>query len=337
MLRLALTPGEPAGIGPDLALQLVAEKACPKSVQCVLIADQTLLLDRAADLGLTINEANLPIFSADTNKAGFSLLPMQAGSHATAGTPQIATAPYVLSCLERAANGCLKGEFQAMVTGPVHKAIINEAGIAFTGHTEFLANLALIPKVVMMLVSGDLRVALATTHLPLRQVPDAITKVDLLQTLAILDRELSCFFTNQRPRIGVCGLNPHAGEDGHLGTEEINSIRPAIKQASKNGLQVSGPWPADTVFTAKHLQDHDVILAMYHDQGLPVLKYAGFGQAVNVTLGLPFIRTSVDHGTAFDLAGTGSADAGSLKAALKLAVDMGSRQQGNTGGLCTDG
>lgn len=322
-----MTPGEPAGIGPDLAVRLIADKACPQSAECVLLADRAILFDRARQLGLAISDADLPNFSANTKRVGFSLLPIKAEGRIVAGTPDTTTAPYVLDCLERATRGCLQGEFQALVTGPVHKAVINEAGIAFTGHTEFLADLTRTPRVVMMLVADTLRIALATTHLPLAQVPGAIKEDDLVETLIVLHEGLWQFFTGQPPRIGVCGLNPHAGEDGHLGTEEIDSIRPALTRAVAKGLQVSGPWPADTLLTKKQLPHYDAFLAMYHDQGLPVLKYAGFGEAVNVTLGLPFIRTSVDHGTAFDLAGKGTADTGSLTVALNLAVEMASHQQ----------
>ncbi len=231
---------------------------------------------------------------------------------------------YVLAVLERALRGCLSGEYAAMVTAPVQKSVINDAGIAFTGHTEFLAERAGVEHVVMMLVGGGLRVALATTHLPLSEVPRAITRDSLLRTLRVLDHDLRARFRIPKPRILVAGLNPHSGESGHLGREDIEQISPAIAAALKEGIAASGPIPADTLFVPERLKQADAVLAMYHDQGLPVLKYASFGRGVNVTLGLPFVRTSVDHGTALDLAGTGSADPGSLVEAVKLALELAS-------------
>jgi 4-hydroxythreonine-4-phosphate dehydrogenase len=233
-----------------------------------------------------------------------------------------ANAPYVLAVLDRAINGCLSGEFDAMVTAPVQKSVINDAGIAFTGHTEYLAEKARAPHVVMMLVGGGLRVALATTHLALAEVPGAIRKADLLQTLRVLDSDLKRRFRIKRPRILVAGLNPHSGEGGHFGREDLEVIAPAVSEAVAAGIAASGPLPADTLFTPARLKNADCALAMYHDQGLPVLKYASFGRGVNVTLGLPFVRTSVDHGTALDLAGKGKADPGSLIEALKLAIEL---------------
>ena len=235
-----------------------------------------------------------------------------------------ANSPYVLALLDRAIEGCLRGEYHAMVTAPVQKSVINDAGIAFTGHTEYLAERAKAPHVVMMLVGGGLRVALATTHLPLAAVPQAITRRALVQTLRVVHRELEQRFRVARPRILVSGLNPHSGESGHLGTEDRDIIAPAIAEAAKAGIDASGPVPADTLFVPERLKGVDAVLAMYHDQGLPVLKYASFGRGVNVTLGLPFVRTSVDHGTALDLAGTGRADPGSLAEALKLAIELAS-------------
>jgi 4-hydroxythreonine-4-phosphate dehydrogenase len=232
-----------------------------------------------------------------------------------------ANSRYVLAMLERAVRGCLAGEYQAMVTAPVQKSVINEAGIAFTGHTEFLAEKAGAPHVVMMLVGGGLRVALATTHLPLADVPRAITVESLVSTLRVLERDLRLRFRIPRPRILVAGLNPHSGESGHLGREDVEVIAPAIREA---GVEATGPIPADTLFVPERLKKADAVLAMYHDQGLPVLKYASFGRGVNVTLGLPFVRTSVDHGTALDIAGTGKADPGSLIEAVKLAIDLAS-------------
>ena len=240
---------------------------------------------------------------------------------ATPGKLDPANSAYVLSTLERALKGCLDGEYHAMVTAPVQKSVINDAGIAFTGHTEFLAEKAHAAHVVMMLVGGGLRVALATTHVPLREVPAALTTDGLVRTLRVLDQDLRTRFRIARPRILVAGLNPHSGESGHLGSEDIDVIRPAIERA---GVEASGPLPADTLFVPERLRHADAVLAMYHDQGLPVLKYASFGRGVNVTLGLPFIRTSVDHGTALDLAGTGRADPGSLIEAVKLAVELAS-------------
>jgi 4-hydroxythreonine-4-phosphate dehydrogenase len=233
-----------------------------------------------------------------------------------------ANAPYVLAVLDRAVQGCLAGEYDAIVTAPVQKSVINDAGIAFTGHTEYLAEKARAPHVVMMLVGGGLRVALATTHLPVTEVPAAINRISLLQTLRVLDADLKKRFRIARPRILVSGLNPHSGESGHLGREDIDVIAPAIADAAATGIAVSGPIPADTLFVPERLKHADCALAMYHDQGLPVLKYASFGRGVNVTLGLPFVRTSVDHGTALDLAGKGKADPGSLIEALKLAVEL---------------
>ena len=241
-----------------------------------------------------------------------------------AGRLDTANSRYVLAILERAVRGCLAGEYDAMVTAPVQKSIINDAGIAFTGHTEYLAEKAGAEHVVMMLVGGGLRVALATTHLPLREVASAITPEGLMKTLRVLDRDLRQRFKVARPRILVAGLNPHSGESGHLGTEDIEVIMPAIAQAMREGISASGPIPADTLFVPERLKHADAVLAMYHDQGLPVLKYASFGQGVNVTLGLPFVRTSVDHGTALDLAGTGKADPGSLIEAARLAIELAS-------------
>ena len=241
---------------------------------------------------------------------------------AEAGRLNIGNARYVLALLDRAIEGCLAGEFDAMVTAPVQKSVLNEAGAAFTGHTEYLAARTNTPRPVMMLVAERLRVALATTHLPLRSVSDAMSSALLQEVMAVIDTDLRKRFGFARPRILVCGLNPHAGESGHLGREEIEIIAPAVAAARSNGINASGPVPADTAFTPRSLACADVVLAMYHDQGLPVLKFAGFGGAVNVTLGLPFIRTSVDHGTALDLAGTGQADVGSLAAALQQAIDL---------------
>jgi 4-hydroxythreonine-4-phosphate dehydrogenase len=243
-------------------------------------------------------------------------------SSAEAGRLNAVNGHYVLALLDRAVDGCLAGEFDAMVTAPVQKSVLNEAGVAFSGHTEYLATRTHTPRPVMMLVAERLRVALATTHLPLRSVSDALSSALLQEVMAVIDADLRQRFGLARPRILVCGLNPHAGESGHLGREEIEIIAPAVGAARLSGINASGPVPADTAFTPRSLAGADVVLAMYHDQGLPVLKFAGFGGAVNVTLGLPFIRTSVDHGTALDLAGTGQADVGSLAAALQQAIEL---------------
>jgi 4-hydroxythreonine-4-phosphate dehydrogenase len=313
---LAYTPGEPAGIGPDLCLQLAQ---APHDFRLVFIADPDMLRQRASQLGLRLD---LPLYAGRDAAPGVSVLPLPLTVPSQAGRLDVANAPYVMATLERAVAGCMSGEFDALVTGPVHKGIINDAGIAFTGHTEFLAQQVGVEQVVMMLAAGNLRVALATTHLPLKQVSAHITRPLLQAVLRILDHDLRTRFGLAQPRILVCGLNPHAGESGHLGHEEIDVIAPVIAQLRGAGLQLRGPLPADTAFTPRQLEDTDAVLAMYHDQGLPVLKYAGFGEAVNITLGLPFIRTSVDHGTALELAGTGHADSGSLLAATKLALTL---------------
>ena len=289
---IALTSGEPAGIGPELCLGLTAERF---PARLIAIGDRALL-------------------------NGFPEV-----EHVPMGRPRVpgrldpANSRYVLSVLERAVAGCMRGEYDAMVTAPVQKSVINDAGIAFTGHTEFLAERAGAPHVVMMLVGGGLRVALATTHLPLAEVPKAITEESIVRTLRVLDADLRRRFRIPKPRILVAGLNPHSGESGHLGTEDARVISPAIKAS---GVDATGPIPADTLFVPERLKHADAVLAMYHDQGLPVLKYASFGRGVNVTLGLPFVRTSVDHGTALDLAGTGKADPGSLIEAIKLAIEL---------------
>jgi 4-hydroxythreonine-4-phosphate dehydrogenase len=310
--RLALTCGEPAGIGPDICVQtcqqLLAESA---DFDVVCLADAGLLAARAAQLGL--QQSSGPAFTTQH-------LPLSVPCRTGQLDPH--NARWVLELLDRATDGCLAGEFDAIVTAPVQKSVINDAGIAFTGHTEYLARRCNVPRPVMMLAAGTLRVALATTHLPLQEVSSAITGASLDEVLDILQRDLTSNWGISSPRIAVCGLNPHAGESGHLGNEEIDTIAPAIARARGRGIDASGPWPADTIFTPRQLANFDVVLAMFHDQGLPVLKYAGFGHAVNITLGLPLIRTSVDHGTALDLAGTGKAEHGSLVAALKLAAHL---------------
>ena len=320
--RFALTPGEPAGIGPDLSL-LLAAQAQPYPL--IAITSRDLLAERATQLGLAVT---LVTVSPDA----WPDLPAPAGSLYVWDTPLAArvvpgqldkaNAAFVLETLTRAGQGCLDGHFAGMITAPVHKGVINESGIAFSGHTEFLAELTHTAQVVMMLATRGLRVALVTTHLPLREVADAITAERLERVTRILHADLRDKFGIANPRILVCGLNPHAGESGHLGREEIDIIEPALERLRGEGIDLRGPLPADTLFTPKYLEHCDAVLAMYHDQGLPVLKFKGFGAALNVTLGLPIIRTSVDHGTALDLAGTGKVDTGSLQVALETAYQM---------------
>ena len=319
--RLAITPGEPAGIGPDIVLAL-AQRDWP--AELVAVCDPELLQARAAALGLAINltEADFSASPQPHRAGSLKVLPVKLASPVTAGKLNTDNANYVLNTLKAATDACLAGQCQALVTAPVQKSVINDAGIAFSGHTEFLAERCGAEKVVMMLATRELRVALATTHLPLRQVPDAITRESLSQVLRITHRSLQQQFGISQPRILVLGLNPHAGEGGHLGREELDVIIPTLDALRAEGLNLSAPLPADTAFTPKHLSQADAVLAMYHDQGLPVLKYQGFGRAVNITLGLPIIRTSVDHGTALDLAGTGGADTGSLEEALNQAIVM---------------
>jgi 4-hydroxythreonine-4-phosphate dehydrogenase len=325
--QLALTTGEPAGIGPELAVAAAvwfaglrsatnapagwsaAELASLRNTRLLLVGDPQLLAQRAGGVDL----AGLD---------GVQVHPVALRVPSQAGKLDVANGHYVLDTLDSAIDLIEAGAAQAIVTAPVHKGIINDAGVAFSGHTEYLQERAGVPKVVMMLVGGGLRVALATTHLPLRAVADAITGDTLSQVLAILDHDLRTRFGLRAPRIAVCGLNPHAGEGGHLGHEEIDTIAPAIARAQAAGIDASGPYPADTLFVPSHVAQFDAALAMFHDQGLPVLKHASFGQGVNITLGLPYVRTSVDHGTALDLAGTGKADAGSLQEAIRTALQM---------------
>ncbi|MEW5789314.1 MAG: 4-hydroxythreonine-4-phosphate dehydrogenase PdxA [Pseudomonadota bacterium] len=314
---LVLTVGEPAGIGPDLAATLASSNRAGTE-PVVLLGDRAVLEDRARALGLSWT---LPAYQVD-RPLPLSLLHMAAPRPVQAGRLDPGNGAYVLETLRRAAEGCLSGEFAGLVTGPVHKGVINDAGVAFTGHTEFLAELSHTPRVVMMLAGGGMRVALATTHLPLREVADAITRDGLTEVLTILHAGLVRDFGLARPRILVAGLNPHAGEGGHLGREELEVIEPVLACLRGAGMDLAGPLPADTLFQRRLLEQADAVLAMYHDQGLPVLKHASFGEGVNITLGLPFIRTSVDHGTALDLAGTGRADAGSLGVALATARTM---------------
>ena len=320
--RFALTPGEPAGIGPDLCL-LLARDSHPHPL--IAIASADLLSARANELGLDVHITTVaPEHWPDKPAPAGSLYVWDTplGSPAVAGQLDASNAGYVLETLTRAGRGCLDGSFAGMITAPVHKGVINEAGIPFSGHTEFLAELTNTEQVVMMLATRGLRVALVTTHLPLKDVAAAITAERLERVTRILHADLVGKFGIAQPRILVCGLNPHAGEGGHLGREEIEVIDPTLQRLRGEGLNLIGPLPADTLFTPKHLDRCDAVLAMYHDQGLPVLKYKGFGAAVNVTLGLPIVRTSVDHGTALDLAGSGRVDTGSLQVALETAYQM---------------
>ncbi|WML92492.1 4-hydroxythreonine-4-phosphate dehydrogenase PdxA [Thiothrix lacustris] len=326
-LRIAITAGEPAGIGPDIILTLLQQQQWP--VDLVIIADPAVLRDRARQLGIALR---LRPYTPDEdqrpcNAGECFILPVACAEPVETGVLNPANAEYVLQTLRRATTGCLNGEFAAMVTAPLHKGIINDAGIPFTGHTEFLAELTNASLPVMMLTAGTLRVALATTHVPLGMVSFLITQALLEEVLVILHRDLQEKFGITDPHILICGLNPHAGEGGHLGMEEIDVIIPTIQHLQQQGMRLTGPLPADTLFTPRHLQGADAVLAMYHDQGLPVLKYAGFGKAINITLGLPIIRTSVDHGTALDLAGTGKAETGSLREAIELAVQLGKNKQ----------
>ncbi len=318
---LVITAGEPSGIGPDLVLQL-AKQQWP--LQLVICSDKNLLAARAKLLNQAITfidyDASKPATASQAGELTIAHLPVQ--EPVQPGKLNKNNAQFVLDTLAFASRGCLSGEFAAVVTAPVHKGIINDAGITFSGHTEFFAEQADVDLVVMMLATTGLRVALATTHLPLIDVPSAITEARLSSVINILHSELQKKYAIQSPRIYVCGLNPHAGEGGHMGREEIDTIEPTLQKLRQKNIDLIGPLPADTLFQEKYLQDADAVLAMYHDQGLPVLKYKGFGKSVNITLGLPFIRTSVDHGTALDLAATGKADAGSLFCAVDEAITM---------------
>lgn len=316
--HLVLTPGEPAGIGPDLALELSARDL---SAALTVIADPSMLAQRAEQLGIDC-ELRTDAGIGKHQPGGLHVLPVTLSVNNAAGELNPKNAEYVLLCLDRAVSGCLSGEFSALVTGPVHKGVINDAGQRFSGHTEYLAQKTGSSLPVMMLASGDLKVTLVTTHLPLKQVASAITRERVTDVLGIVHNDLQKKFSIPKPRISVCGLNPHAGESGHMGTEEIDVLIPVIKSLKKQGMDITGPLPADTAFIPSQLENTDVVVAMYHDQGLPVIKHQGFGGVVNVTLGLPIVRTSVDHGTALDLAGTGQASADSLVAAVNLALEM---------------
>ncbi len=322
--RIAITAGEPAGIGPDLCV-ILAHRAIPAEI--TVIADEILLQQRANALGLTLIIDRSQGF-AHKGDGTLHVLHQATSQVVVPGKLNCANSQYVLSTLTTALEGCMYGRFDAMVTAPVHKGIINQARVAFTGHTEFLAEHTKTKQVVMMLVGGGLRVALATTHLPLKDVSQAITKESLETTIRILHHDLVQKFGIAHPRILVAGLNPHAGEDGYLGTEEITVITPVLEKLRCEGMTLIGPLPADTLFTPHHLEKSDCVLAMYHDQGLPVLKHASFGNGVNVTLGLPIIRTSVDHGTALDLAGKGNIEIGSMLAAIELAIELTHKASG---------
>lgn len=323
-MRLALTPGEPAGIGPDLILQLAQS---PRANEWIVVADPAVLEARARALSLPINlkrcrEADLAAPPSGDGAGELRVLPVETAAEVVPGELNVRNAPYVLRTLETAVDGCLQSHFDALITGPAHKGIINDAGVPFSGHTEFLCERTHAPGVLMVLMADTLRVALVTTHVPLAQVPALITRERVGETLTRLIDGLQLNFGLATPRVLVAGLNPHAGEGGHLGTEEIDVIAPVCDGFRGRGVDVVGPLPADTLFTPHQLQGADAVLAMYHDQGLPVLKHAGFGRAVNVSFGLPIVRTSVDHGTALDLAGTGRADAGSLAVAIETAETM---------------
>ncbi len=325
IIKLAITPGEPAGIGPDLILS-VAQKSWP--AQLVIFADGEMLRQRARQL-------KLPITLIDYDPSQTRILPagqlfivdIKTSVNVQAGQLNTENGQYVVETLRQACAKNMDGEFDAVVTGPVHKGIINEAGISFSGHTEFFAHESNTNDVVMMLATEGLRVVLATTHIPLAYVAKAITAERLHKVLHIVNTDLMLKFGIKNPHIFVCGLNPHAGEDGHIGKEEILVISPALEALRAEGLNITGPLPADTIFNPKYLAQADAVLAMYHDQGLPVLKYKGFGASINITLGLPFIRTSVDHGTAIDLAGTGQADSGSFELAIEKAISIAAKKQ----------
>jgi len=321
---LALTAGEPAGIGPDLCVQ-IAQK--PLACNLVVIADGALLQERARLLGLPLNLVSFRPSALEPHQAGhLQVVHIPLKTPAIPGKLDTTNAHYVLATLRHAVEGCRNSQFDGLVTAPVHKGVINDAGIAFTGHTEYLSELTDSP-VVMMLVGGNMRVTLATTHLPLKDVAAAITAECIDSKLRIIQRDLITRFNLTSPRIVVAGLNPHAGESGHLGREEIDIIIPALNKLRSEGMHLIGPIPADTLFSPSQLSHYDCIFTMYHDQGLPVLKHASFGKGVNVTLGLPIIRTSVDHGTALELAATGRTNAGSLLTAIEMAITLASNEK----------
>ena len=321
---IAVTSGEPAGVGPELCLRLAERLAPPASARFVVLGDEGLLAARARLLGVNVRLRDWQDAPAPA-PGTLDVLHVDAPAVSAPGRLDPSNSRYVLRLIDRALEGCLSGEFAAMATAPVHKGVINDAGVPFTGHTEYLAEKTHTAHVVMMLAGGELKVALATTHLPLKNVPAAITRESLEETLRILHAEMPRKYGIGAPRILVAGLNPHAGEGGYLGDEEITVIAPVLEKLRAEGMLLSGPLPADAMFTPPLLAQGDCVLAMYHDQGLTALKYASFGQGINVTLGLPVIRTSVDHGTALELAGTGRADPGSLFAAVEQAMKMAAR------------
>lgn len=323
--RIAITPGEPAGIGPDLVIAM-AQKSWP--VELIAVGSPALLLERAKmlNLPLKLNTYNSNTPAAPSQAGTITILPVELAEKCVAGELNPANGAYVVETLRVACEKNMKGEFDAVVTGPVHKGLINQSGIAFSGHTEYFAHQANCSDVVMMLATEGLRVALVTTHIPLAYVSKAITSERLNRVTTILHNDLVNKFGIESPTIYVCGINPHAGEGGHLGKEEIEVMNPTLDILREQGMNLIGPLPADTIFQDKYLKEADAILSMYHDQGLPVLKYKGFGASVNITLGLPFIRTSVDHGTATDLAGKNIADAGSMIEALKSAIELVNNQ-----------
>jgi 4-hydroxythreonine-4-phosphate dehydrogenase len=329
-IRLALTPGEPAGIGPDLAIGMAL---APHPAQILCFADPALLTARAAMLGvsLEVREVHDPARLQKVPAGVLQVFPLACAVATTAGELDTRNARYVLDCLDAACDACAAGALDGMVTGPVQKSLIYEAGIAFSGHTEYLAQRLGAALPVMVLVAGELRVGLVTTHVSLREVPDLITQARVVATVEIIHRQLREQFGLATPRIAVCGLNPHAGENRHLGCEDDDEIRPAVAALRARGWLVDGPLPADTAFAREQRAGYDAIVAMYHDQGLAALKAVGFGESVNVTFGLPIVRTSVDHGTALSLAGTGAGHRGSLEAAIALAIALAGAQKAHAG------
>lgn len=324
--RLLVTPGEPAGIGPDLCMNLMDWDF--DQYEVAVIADPAILQARAEVLKIPINIKEIELDTPVTPfiKGTIKVIPLPAQTKSEPGKPDIENSHYLLASLDIAVDACQRGDAVAMITGPINKATINESGIAFTGHTEYLQKRCKTEQVVMMLATESLKVALATTHMPLRDVADAITPKRLNLVLEVLTKSMKQDFGYENARVLVAGLNPHAGEMGYLGREEIDCIQPVIEEWQKNGFDLVGPLPADTMYAKYWLDQADATLAMYHDQGLPVLKHSGFGKAVNITLGLPIIRTSVDHGTAFDLAGTGNCDSGSFWHAIQFAAQMASNR-----------
>ena len=324
-LKIAVTPGEPAGVGPDLVIEL-AQQQWP--AQLVIFADETMMTERAAALNLPLTLTPYTHGESRIQDTGeLFIQPIPTAVPVEPGVLNSDNGHYVVETLRQACQANIEGDFDAVVTGPVNKGIINKAGISFSGHTEFFAHQSNTIDVVMLLATDGLNVALATTHIPLEYVSRAITRERLHKVIHIIHTDLKLKFNITQPHIYVCGLNPHAGEDGHIGREEIETISPALEELREQGIHLTGPLPADTIFQPKYLEDADVVLAMYHDQGLPVLKYKGFGASVNITLGLPFIRTSVDHGTALDLAGKGQADSGSFTKAMNKAIELAHHQQ----------